>query len=140
MKIAKLLQCAVCCAGLISGVAAAAAPSAMVVDNNTLFWTNAYIHDAASPSALGPKSNESIPWTAVTSLCHGTQPPLMQGSDSCAFDVYATTDSANPKQIHVATVTMYLSDGQVVNVAQHALQYGLKVMPVFPGHFELDNV
>lgn len=135
-----ILLCSVALAAfLMGGAAFAKAPEHMAVDNNTYLISNAYMHDIASSAPLGPKSSETIPWTTITALCHGTS-SLLKSSDSCAFDVYATSDAANPKQIHVATVTMYLSDGKVVNIAQLGAQYGLKVVAVAPGKFELNNV
>lgn len=138
MKKALLIQSLALAAVLASG-AALATPANMVIDNNTFMVTNAYVHDAASPSSLAPKSAETVPWAVVTTLCHGTTIPLMKGSDSCSFDVYASY-SPDPKQIHVGTVTFYLSDGEVVNIAQFGLQYGLKIISTAPGQFELDNV
>src|SRR3990167_8351726 len=134
MKKALLIQSVALTAVLASGAALAAAPANMVIDNNTSLVTNAYVHDIASPSALGPKSSESIPWGTVTALCHGTKSPLMKVSDSCAFDVYASR-SSNPKQIHVGTVTFYVSNGEVVNIAQLGLQYRLKIISTAPGQF-----
>lgn len=139
MKKGTLIYSVSLFAFLMGGAAFAAAPNHMAVDNNTYLISNAYMHDIASSAPLGPKSSEVIPWTTITTLCHGTA-LSMKSSDSCAFDVYATSDAANPKQIHVATVTMYLSDGKVVNIAQLGSQYGLKVVAVAPGKFELDNV
>lgn len=137
MKKALLIQSVALTAALVCG-AACAAPANMVIDNNTFMTSNAYTHDQAAPSPLAPKSSESIPWATVTALCHGTVPPLMKGSDSCAFDVYASY-SPDPKQIHVGTVTFYVSDGEVVNITQLGLQYGLKIISNAPGQFELDN-
>ena len=122
---------------LITCTAFAAAPANMSVDNNTYLISNAYMHDAPTSVPVGPKSFALIPWSEVTTFCHGSS---MSGSDSCAFDVYATSDGANPKQIHVATVTFYLSNGEFVNIKQLALQYGLKLAAVAPGKIELDNV
>lgn len=125
---------------MLSGAVLAAAPANMIIDNNTTLSSNAYIHDSASPNVLAPKTAESISWADVTALCHGTTPPLLGGSDSCSFDVYATLDAANPQQIHVATVNMYLSNGDVINIAQLGTSYGLVVKAVAPGQFELDTI
>ncbi len=138
MKKTLLVQSLALTAVLVSG-AVLATPANMVIDNNTMLVTNAYVHDVASPSPLAPKTAESLPWAAVTALCHGTKVPMIKGSDSCAFDVYASY-SSDPKQIHVGTVTFYVSNGEVVNVKQLALQYGLKIVSTAPGQFELDNV
>lgn len=138
MKKVLLVQSLALTAVLASGAAFAAAPANMIIDNNTFLVTNAYVHDAASSAPLGPKSSESIPWASVTKTCHGAASPLMKGSDSCAFDVYASY-SPDPKQIHVGTVTFYLSNGEVVNIAQLGLRYGLKIVSTAPGQFELDN-
>lgn len=140
MKKRTLVHSVALSAFLMGGVALAAAPANAIVDNNTYLISNAYMHDTASPVPVGPKTAVSIPWTVVEKLCHGSTAHFIKGSDSCAFDVYATSDAAHPKQIHVATVTMYLSNGDIVNIAQLGLEYGLKLVAVAPGKVELDNV
>lgn len=128
-----------CAAFLAIGVASASAPSGMVVVNNTLETANAYMHNIASPYPTAPKSSESIPWGVLKSMCDGKK-SMLKGSDSCAFDVYATYTS-NPKLIHVATVTFFLSNGNIIDIVNaHGLQYGLKIVSTAPGQFELDNV
>ena len=121
----------------MSGIAMAAAPDSMQIANMTCYTTNAYVHNTASQKVLGPYSSESIPWDAVTHLCHGSAPLLASSSDPCAFEVYATTDSAAPKQIDVGTVTMYLSDGRVLSIHNNKSAYGLKIVSVGPGHFAM---
>lgn len=139
MKKSFLVKSFACVALLASGVTFAAAPANMLVTNNSMYMSNAYIHDVATPYPTGPKSFESIPWSTMKSMCHGKGVALT-GSDSCAFDVYATYNS-NPKLIHVATVTFFLSNGYVVSIVNaRGLQYGLKVATLAPGQFELDQV
>jgi len=118
----------------VSGVTMAAAPANLSIINNTGFTTNAYVHDVASPNVLGPHNFELIAWSDVTNLCHNTMPPLMNSSDPCAFEVYATNDPQNnPKQIDVGTVMIYLSDGHVGYVDNKAQSYGLKIVAIAPG-------
>ena len=117
----------------------AAAPAKMTIINSTGLMTDAYVHGNASPNVLLPHSSFSVPWGKVTKICHNTQLPMLQSSDPCAFEVYATNDPANLKQIDVGTVTMYLSDGHVVNINNKGSSYGLKIVALSPGQFELDD-
>lgn len=140
MKKSFLIKSFACAALLTTGVVFAAAPDNMLVTNNSFDTVNGYIHDVASPYPTAPKSFESIPWSKISKLCHGTTASMPTGSDSCSIDVYATYNS-NPKLIHVATVTMFLSNGNIASIVNdHGLQYGLKVVSPGPGQFELDAV
>lgn len=124
----------------IASASAMAAPANLQVINNTGLISKAYVHDVASPTILGPHSAVNIPWTTVVNVCHNTLPPAFASSDPCAFEVYATDDSAYPQKIDVGTVTMYLSDGQVGYVENKGLFYGLKIVALSPGQFELDTI
>lgn len=140
MKKSFLIKSFACTALLTTGAALATAPDNMLVTNNSFDTVNGYIHDVASPYPTPPKSFESIPWSKISKLCHGTSSSKLTGSDSCSIDVYATYN-LNPKLIHVATVTMFLSDGNIVSIVNdHGLQYGLKVVSPGPGQFELNQV
>ncbi len=141
MKNSFLVSAFACTVLLTTGAAFAAAPADMSISNNSFDVSNGYIHNIASPYPLGPKSFEAIPWAKMTELCHGATPrATLKGSDSCSIDVYATYNS-NPKLIHVATVTMFLSNGDIVSIVNaHGYQYGLQVVSTAPGQFELDMI
>lgn len=126
-------------AALFAASTFAVAPANMVIINSTLLTTNAYVHGNPSPNVLPAYSSESIAWADVTNLCHNTMPPALRSSDPCSFEVYATSDGANPKQIDVGTVTMYLSDGHIASVQNKGLPYGLKINALAPGQFELSS-
>lgn len=136
MKTTKTLKALAFSLAIMSGAAVAGAPANMVILNNSPYSTNAYVHGVASPNALAPHSSELIPWANVTNLCHGTTPPMLQSSDPCSFEVYATND-ADPQQIDVGTVTMYLSDGHISQVVNKATTYGFRMKGIAPGKFAL---
>lgn len=124
----------------IASASAMAAPANLQVINNTGLTSYAYVHAVVSPSILGPHSVMSMPWATVVNVCHNTLPPSFASSDPCAFEIYATDDPANPQKIDVGTVTMYLSDGHVGYVENKGLFYGLKIVALSPGQFELDTI
>jgi len=132
----KLLLTGILSVALFSS-AALAVPSDFKIMNNTGYSTNAYVHGVASPSVVGAYSFANIPWANVTDMCHGVTPPL-KAQDPCSFEVYAT-NGADPQQIDVGTVVFYLSDGNFEYVSNHALSYGLKIVPLAAGQIELED-
>lgn len=114
------------------------APAAMQIVNLSHYTTNAYVHNNPGQPLL-PSGVTSIPWYVVTGLCHGNLSRL-KDEDPCSFEIYATTDSSNPKQIDVGTVTFYVSSGQLVNYHDvEGSAYGLKLSSNVPGQFVLSG-
>lgn len=133
-------SCAVA-ALILSTASFAAAPDNMLVKNNSMYTSDAYVHNVAGQS-LPAGQSQLVPWTAVTNLCHGVNPPFAQAQDPCSFEVFATVDPTNnPKQIDVGTVTFNVNDGKVVNiqVTTDAKSRHLTIKTMFPGEFELDE-
>ena len=140
MKKMHLVKCLGLSVALTSAASFASAPVQMNIINKSSFITNAYVHDIASPAVLAPHSVEKISWANVKKLCHNLHAYSMKSSDPCSFEVYATTDKHKPKQIDVGTVTFYVNDGEVVNIANKGLVYGLKIDALAPGQFVMSNI
>lgn len=139
--IKSVLRSVVITSVLVSGATFAAAPDNMYIKNNSFYSSDAYVHEVAG-QPLPAGQMVLLPWATVKNLCHGKKPSMLQAADPCSFEVYATLDMSNPKQIDVGTITFYVSDGTVGHIAvtADAQAHNLTIKSAFPGEFELDEL
>ncbi|HLB55747.1 MAG TPA: hypothetical protein VJK30_00250 [Coxiellaceae bacterium] len=136
MKKSFWIKSIACAALMVTGVALADAPADMLITNDTGYYTNAYVHNNPG-QPLGPHKVETIPWTTVANLCHGTS--TVKDADPCAFEVYLSRKASNPEQIDFATVTFYVSNGNLVDINYVTHVKGLKIDSPVAGQFTLKH-
>jgi hypothetical protein len=112
-----------CLAITTSAFAAHHAPTKMLVVNDSGYTTNAYFHGNPSPLPVGPYESKSIPWKTLATLCYHSS-GMLKASDPCAFQVYASDDN-NPQQYNVAVITLYLSNGHIVNITNNGKKFAV---------------
>lgn len=133
MKKTSIAAAIIACLALNSVAFAAQSPAEISVVNDSGYMTNAYFHGNPSPLPLAAHKSEYVPWNTLMTLCHGSQ-GMLKASDPCSFQVYAS-NNGNPKQYNVAVITLYLSNGHVVNITNNSKKF--RVVSNGPAHFEL---